>query len=285
MTLEWFDRIWEYANFAFLEIGDIHISALGTLKFVFVFWLGFFLGRLFKRRIASLELAQLTRENRQIVSSIGYYAIVFGAVFIGLSALGVNLSALAVIAGAVSVGVGFGLQNIVANFVCGVIMLFEKTVRLGDLIELPTKERGWVRQINMRSTIIVTSDNIEIIVPNQTFIAQNIVNLSFSDGVRRILVPFSVAYGSAIDEVKRVVIAKIEASDLNFERNKPLATRLVSLGDSALNFVLVAYIGTGINDPVPYEYDFLPLIYEALNEAKIVIPFPQIDMRIKTETA
>jgi small-conductance mechanosensitive channel len=238
---------------------------------------------LFKRRIASLELLQLTRENRQIVSNIGYYAIAIGTIFVGLSALGVNLSSLAVIAGAISVGVGFGLQNIVSNFVSGVILLFEKTIRLGDLIELPTKERGWVRQINMRSTTIVTGDNIEIIVPNQTFITQNIVNLSFSDGVRRISIPFSAAYGSAIDEVKRVVIAKIESSDLKYERDRALSVRLVSLGDSALNFVLVAYIGTGINDPIPYEYDFLPLIYDALNEAKIAIPFPQIDMRIKTE--
>ncbi|MDR0664407.1 MAG: mechanosensitive ion channel [Helicobacteraceae bacterium] len=280
---EWIDKIWEYLNYVFLDIGDAHISALGIFKFVFVFWFGFFLGRLFRRRIASLS--QLTRENRQLISSIGYYAIVIGAIFIGLSALGVNLSALAVIAGAISVGVGFGLQNIVSNFVSGIILLFEKTIRVGDLIELPTKERGWVRQINMRSTAIITSDNIEIIVPNQTFITQNIVNLSFSDGVRRIIIPFSVAYGSIIDEVKRVVIAKVESSDLKYERSKPLSARLVSLGDSALNFVLVVYIGTGINDPVPYDYDFLPLIYDALNEANIAIPFPQLDLRVKTETS
>ncbi|MDR2034841.1 MAG: mechanosensitive ion channel [Helicobacteraceae bacterium] len=278
---EWFGRVWEFLNFTFLDIGGAQISALGVLKFIAVFWFGFFLGRLFRRRIASLELMQLTRENKQIVSNIGYYAIVIGTIFIGLSALGINLSALAVIAGAISVGVGFGLQNIVSNFVSGVILLFEKTIRIGDLIELPNKERGWVRQINMRSTIIITADNIEIIVPNQTFITQNIVNLSFSDGVRRVLIPFSAAYASAINEVKRVVIAKIEASDLQYERDRPLAVRLVSLGDSALNFVLVAYTKTAIDAPSPYEYDFLPLIYDALNEAKIAIPFPQLDVTMK----
>jgi small-conductance mechanosensitive channel len=278
---EWFNLVWEYLNFVFLDLGDVQISALGLLKFVFVFWIGFFLGKTFRRKIDALDGELLARENKQIVSSVGYYAIVVGTIVIGLSALGVNLSALAMIAGAISVGVGFGLQNIVSNFVSGLILLFEKTIRVGDLIELPTKERGWVRQINMRSTLVVTSDNIEIIVPNQTFIAQNIVNLSFSDGVRRITIPFGAAYGSVIDDVRRAVIGKIEASDLNYERSKPLSVRLVSLGESSLDFVLVVYIGTAIDSPIPYEYDFLPLIYDALNEAKIAIPFPQLDMHIK----
>lgn len=280
---EIFQEIFSYLTAPLFTLGDTPFSLLGLLKFVVVFWLGFYLGKLFRTRVAHLEIKALTNENKAILSNLGYYAIVIGTICVGLSTLGINLNSLAFIAGAVSVGVGFGLQNIVSNFISGIILMFEKTVRVGDLIELPTKERGRVRTINMRSTVIVTSDNIDIVVPNTTFITQNITNFTFDDNIRRLIVPFGAAYGSSVEQVRRVVLAKVESSTLNFARTKPLEVRLMSLGASSLDFVLVVFVPVGVNDKPSYEYDFLPLIYDALNEAKIAIPFPQMDIHLQSD--
>ena len=280
---EIFQEIFSYLTAPLFTLGDTPFSLLGLLKFVVVFWLGFYLGKLFRAKVARLEIKALTNENKAILSNLGYYAIVIGTICVGLSTLGINLNSLAFIAGAVSVGVGFGLQNIVSNFISGIILMFEKTVRVGDLIELPTKERGRVRTINMRSTVIVTSDNIDIVVPNTTFITQNITNFTFDDNIRRLIVPFGAAYGSSVEQVRRVVLAKVESSTLNFARTKPLEVRLMSLGASSLDFVLVVFVPVGVNDKPSYEYDFLPLIYDALNEAKIAIPFPQMDIHLQSD--
>ncbi|MDR3162456.1 MAG: mechanosensitive ion channel [Helicobacteraceae bacterium] len=282
---EWLSKLYLYLKFPLFNIGSESVSLLSLVKFLAVFWLGFYLGRLFRTKIGRLQTKAMEPENLTIISNIGYYVIVIGTVIVGLSALGINLSSLAFVAGAVSVGVGFGLQNIVSNFISGIILMFEKTVRVGDLVELPTKERGYVKRINMRSTIIVTSDNIEIIVPNQTFITQNIVNFSYSDNIYRLKVPFSAAYGSDIERVKSVVLDKINNSNLRFAREKKPVVLLESLGASSLDFSLVVYIKTGLNEVVPFHFDFLPLIYDALNAAGISIPFPQADIHIKTEQA
>ncbi|MDR2906182.1 MAG: mechanosensitive ion channel [Helicobacteraceae bacterium] len=279
--MEILTQVWTFIRTPFINIGDMPISLLGVFKLAAVFWLGFFFGKLFRHRIMNIKSLAISDDNKVIISTLGYYAILITTVIVGLTALGINLSSLAMLASAISVGIGFGLQNIVANFISGIILMFEKSIRPGDLIELPTKERGWIKEINMRSTILITSDNIEIIAPNQTFITQNIVNLSYSDNVRRIFIYFSAAYGSDVNKVKNIVIEKVQKSDLKFVREKGLSVRLTSLGDSALNFALAAYINTEINANCSYEYDFLPLIYDALNEAKIAIPFPQLDVSIK----
>ncbi|MDR0746485.1 MAG: mechanosensitive ion channel [Helicobacteraceae bacterium] len=280
---EWLSKLYLYISFPLFNIGNESISLLSLIKFLIVFWLGFYLGRLFRAKIGKLETKSIAPENLIIVSNIGYYVIVIGTVIVGLSALGINLSSLAFVAGAVSVGVGFGLQNIVSNFVSGIILMFEKTVRVGDLIELPTKERGYVKRINMRSTIIITPDNIEIIVPNQTFITHSIVNFSYSDNIYRLKIPFSAAYGSDIERVRSIVLEKINGSDLRFVREKKPNVLLESLGASSLDFSLVVYIKTGLNEVVASYFDFLPLIYDALNAAGISIPFPQADIHIKTQ--
>ncbi|GHV08324.1 mechanosensitive ion channel protein MscS [Campylobacterota bacterium] len=280
---EFLQTVFDYLNYPFVSIGEIGISALGLVKFAVVFWVGFYLGALFRRRINRIEIKTLSGENRAILANLGYYAIAIGTIIVGLTALGINLSSLAVIAGAVSVGVGFGLQNIVSNFISGIILMFEKTIRVGDLIELPSRDRGRVTRINMRSTIVTTANNIDIIVPNQTFITQNIINLTLSDNIQRISVPFGVAYGSDIDRVKRTVLDRVTASALVFVRDPKyaLSVRLTALGASSLDFVLVVYISVGIGDTPSYEYDFLPLIYDALNEAKIAIPYPQLDVHFQ----
>lgn len=277
----------EILNYPLFSLGQSPITIFGILKFLLVFWLGFYLGRLYRRRIERINGhgINLTAENRAIISNLGYYAIVIGTVVVGLSVLGINLTSLAFIAGAISVGVGFGLQNIVSNFISGIILMFEKSVRIGDLIQLPTGEQGRVREIRMRATTVTTFDSIDILVPNSTFISQNVVNLTYQDGVRRLMVRFGTAYGSNVEEVQRVILDKVNSSDLIFVRDRPdnaPQVRLTALGASSLDFALVVWIDVSADAPAAsYEHQFLPLIYEALNEAGISIPFPQMDVHVK----
>lgn len=276
----------DFLAYPLFMLGQSPISLLGILKFLAVFWIGFFLGKLYRRRIERIDAKSinLTPENRAILSNLGYYTIVIGTIIVGLSALGINLTSLAFVAGAVSVGLGFGLQNIVSNFVSGIILMFEKSVRIGDLIELPSGERGRVREIKMRATTVTTFDNIDIIVPNSTFVTQNIINLTYQDDIRRLSIPFSAAYGSDVEQVKQTVLKNVVASSLIFEREnkgRMPEVRLVALGQSSLDFLLVVYVTAGLEAATSYEFDFLPVIYNALNEAKINIPFPQLDVHVK----
>lgn len=277
----------DFLNYELFSLGKSPVTLLSVLKFVLVFWAGFYLGRLYRKRISKIQIAgaNLTEENRTIIANLGYYLIVIGTVFAGLSILGIDLTSLAFIAGAISVGIGFGLQNIVSNFISGIILMFEKSVRIGDLVQLPTGEQGRVREIRMRATTVTTFDNIDILVPNSTFISQNVINLTYQDGIRRQMVPFGVAYGSDVARVQAVVLDKILSSDLIFVRNdpdRPVEVRLTALGASSLDFMLVVYIDAAQGAPSPaYGFHFLPLIYEALNDAGISIPFPQMDLHVK----
>jgi small-conductance mechanosensitive channel len=259
----------------------------GVLQAVLVFVAGFYLGRLYRRRVGALagERVNLTPENRTIIANLGYYAIVVVTLLLALSVLGIDLTSLAIVAGAISVGIGFGLQNIVSNFISGVIMMFEKSVRVGDLVELPSGQWGFVRQMRLRATTVTTFDNIDIIVPNSSFISDSVINMTYEDSIRRLVIPFGVAYGSEVATVQRVVLEAIEQADLGYirddEARKP-QVRMTALGNSSLDFVLVVWIDTANTDrPASYDFHFLPVIYEALNRAQIEIPFPQMDVHIR----
>ncbi len=261
---------------------------MGVLKATLVFVVGFYIGRLYRRRVNAIETKRinLTPDNRTVLSNLGYYAIVVITLMVALSVLGIDLTSLAIVAGAISVGIGFGLQNIVSNFISGLIMMFEKSVRVGDLVELPSGQWGFIRQIRLRATTVTTFDNIDIIVPNSTFIGENIINLTYDDSVRRLMIPFSVAYGSEVATVQRVVLEAIESHpDLGFLRDNPARkpqVRMTALGDSALEFVLVIWIDAASTErPPSFDFHFLPVIYEALNRAEISIPFPQMDIHLK----
>lgn len=280
--------VWELLNKPFLNLGGSGVALRGLLESIAIFVLGFYLGKYYKKRIEILadKRFNLTVENRTIVSNLGYYAIIIITILMAVSFLGVNLTSLAIVAGAISVGIGFGLQNIVSNFVSGLILMFEKSVRVGDIVKLSTGELGRIRLIQLRATTITTFDNIDIIVPNSTFLSQNIINYTHDDSIRRISIPFGVAYGSDVDRVKQTILGSIFADEnLNFLRDNPDRkpdVRMTALADSALNFVLIVWIDTANPDrPASFDFHFLPVIYNALNRAGIGIPFPQMDLHLK----
>jgi small-conductance mechanosensitive channel len=213
----------------------------------------------------------------------GYGIIIVGTLF-ALSSLGVNLSTLAVFAGALGVGVGLGLQGVVKEFVSGLVLLFDSIISVDDYIELASV-RGIVMEIGARATRIKNNDNIDILVPNSRLIEEQFINWTLQGETRRIHVPFSVAYGSDKALVRDVVIAAAKSIPATLPDTAEHRTQvwLVSFGDSSLNFELVVWPTlAAVKRPAALQAAYTWAIDDALRAAHIEIPFPQRDVRLRS---
>jgi len=218
-----------------------------------------------------------------IVKIIGYVGTVL-AFIIALSAIGIGFTNLAVIAGALSVGIGFGLQNIVNNFISGIILLFERPIRRGDWIVAGTTE-GFVKSINIRSTIIQTFDRADVIVPNAELISAPVTNWVLSNRIGRLCIPIGVAYGSDTQKVKATLQRVAESHDnvLNDASRKLTPSVLfMGFGDSALQFELRCFL-QDVKVRLSTQSDLNFAIDAAFREAHIEIPFPQHDVHIRSQ--
>lgn len=216
---------------------------------------------------------------RQATGSILRYSVIAIGFIIILQTAGIDLTALNVLAGAVGIGVGFGLQNIVNNFISGLIILFERPIKVGDRIEVGDVE-GDVVHIGGRSTTVVTNDNISIIVPNAKFVTENVINWSHNDRRVRFRIPVSVAYGSDVQLVERLLLeAAAECPDV-LEKPAP-AVRLMEFGDSGLNFELRAWSTTLIHRRGMLTSALNLAIYRKFGEHQIEIPYPRYDLFVR----
>ncbi len=278
--------VWSFVNKPLFNIGSNKISIFNLFLSLIVLFAGIRLGRVYRVRVRNAQISMSMTESTKIVlSNIGYYVIVLLTFFIALRTIGVNLSSFTVILGALSVGVGFGLQNIVSNFIAGIILMLENSIRVGDYIELSDDIKGVVEDIQIRSTTILTNDHIEVVVPNQTLFQNNVVNWTLSERVRRFRIPFSVSYGTDLDKVERVVLEALEKSDLNYVRDNPSKKPIVvmvAMNSSSVDFNLDVWVsGIDLIHPRRTASKFLKLIYKTLYENDIVIPFPQMDIHVK----
>ena len=276
------------------HINETPISILKLFWVIFILLFGFIVGALFKRKVLKEKnnddyadaAEQSSRSARMIISNIGYYIIIIIAFFSSLKVLGINLSSLAVVAGALSVGIGFGLKNIVSNFVSGLILMFERSVKIGDYIEINDNMKGRVTDIRMRSTIIRTNANIDIIIPNQNFIQNNVINWTMTDNIKRFEIPFDVKYGTNPQQVIDVLLKAVKESgfkDIYSSRTHGTKIIMTEMGNSSVNFNLFVWIkGKAILQPKRTTSRFLILIYNAFNEHNIEMPFPQVDLHIRS---
>ena len=263
-----------------VELGETRISltTVFTLAIVFVLGLGItrWVQRLFRRSL--LPRTNLDRgAQSSIVTGMGYIGLVITAL-IAVSTAGINLSSLAVVFGALSVGIGFGLQNIVSNFVSGIILLVERPVKEGDWIEV-SGYSGFVKKIAVRSTRIETFDRFDVIVPNTDLIAGTVKNMTLSSTDGRVILPVGVAYGSDVEKVREILFASVEGDDRVMADPPPMVL-FVGLGDSSIDFELRFYLSDVMTTMVA-KSDVLFRVYAALNEAGIEIPFPQRDVNLK----
>ena len=212
----------------------------------------------------------------QIISNL---VLVIG-IFLVLENTGIHLGALTVFAGAVGVGVGFGLQNIASNFISGLVILAERPITIGDRVEV-AGVIGQVQQIRARSTVIVTNDNIAMIVPNTKFIDSPVTNWTYLDPRVRFRIPIGVAYGSDVKKVSEALIAAGRSSPHVLEDPAP-SVFLNKFGESSIDFELVVWSAEMSHRPSRFKSDLNFAIEEKLREAGIEIPFPQRDLHIRS---
>jgi small-conductance mechanosensitive channel len=215
---------------------------------------------------------------RQATGSILRYSIIAVGLAIIFQTAGIDLTALNVLAGAVGLGIGFGLQTIVNNFICGIVILFERPIKVGDRIVVGEVE-GDVVHIGGRSTTVVSNDNISIIVPNSRFITENIVNWSHNDRTVRFRIPVSVAYGTDVSLVERV-LQEVAAANPDVLENPPPAVRLMEFGDSGLGFELRVWSTTLIHRRGLLTSALNLAIYRTFKENNIEIPYPRRNVQI-----
>jgi small-conductance mechanosensitive channel len=222
----------------------------------------------------------LDRALQYAISQIVSNVVLVVGIFIVLENTGIHLGALTVFAGAVGVGVGFGLQNIASNFISGLVILAERPITIGDRIEV-AGITGQVQQIRARSTVIMTSDNIAMIVPNSKFIDSPVTNWHYGDPRVRFRLPIGVAYGSDVNKVRDALIAAAREHQATLDDPPPNAY-LEKFGDSTIDFELIAWSKEMSHKPRRFKSDLNFLIEKHLREAGIEIPNPQRDLHIRS---
>jgi small-conductance mechanosensitive channel len=214
---------------------------------------------------------------------VRYLVWIVGSI-VGLSYLGFDLASLAILGGAMGVGIGFGLQNIFSNLVSGILILVEKTLKLGDFVDLQSGVVGKVTEIGLRYTRVTTNDNVDVIVPNSEFINGRVTNWTLDDHLRRLHIPFGVAYGTDKELVRSAVTAAARevVGTIDLPGRGP-DVWLVNFGESSLDFELVVWVGQDLAmSPGRTHARYLWEIESALGKAGIEIPFPQRDLHVRS---
>ena len=242
-----------------------------------VFWLSSRTKRfLFNRFLAR---SGLDRPLQHAIAQIVSYAVLIIGIIVVLENSGIHIGALTVFAGAVGVGVGFGLKNIASNFISGLLILAERPIAIGDRIEV-AGITGQVRQIRARSTVIVTNDNIAMIVPNEKFIDSPVTNWTHADRRVRFRLPVGVAYDSDVNKVREALIAAAREHPATLNEPAPDAF-LEKFGENSIDFELVVWSEEMSQRPSRFRSDLNYLICKHLGAAGIAIPFPQRDLHIR----
>lgn len=270
-----------------LAIGNIRISAYSVVKvFIFgslLFWLGRAsnaFGKELIKKQTSLDVP--IKEVFSKLFEIGVFCVVM---LLFLNIVGIDITTLAVFGGAVGVGIGFGLQSIASNFISGIIILLDRSLRIGDYIDIEDGQSGFVREFRMRYTVLETYDGKDVLVPNEKFISSSIVNWSHKDPKQRYRVDFSVPYAtdirSMVEFIKEAVAEHeqvISGPDVPFEERPDC--EIDSFGDSGIN-MFVEFWMIGIDDGKNrVGGDLMLIILETLRENGIEIPFPQREVKM-----
>lgn len=285
----YFSSIWEtitdWIDTPLFHIGakPIQLSSLlqVLLILIFTFWGS---GKLIewinhlaisKKRVEKALLYRITR--------LAYYFLLTLGLIFALTTVGFDLSSFLLIAGALGVGLGFGLQTIFNNFMSGLILLFESNIKVGDFIEIASGVRGEVKEINVRSTIISSNDGLDVIVPNFEMVSSRVTNWTLAHPYRQVRIPFSVAYGSDKDLVRKVIVdgtTKISETLIKPGFSDP-SVLMTAFGNNGIEFVLIVWVNEKYSKrPAASLSDYLWMIDNTLKEHSIEIPFPRTDVRM-----
>jgi small-conductance mechanosensitive channel len=264
-----------------LEVGALQIPLGNVLAFLITVWAAFLLSR-FLRFLLEEDVYPRVNLERGIpyaVSTVLHYVILLVGFLFAVAALGIDMTKFTILAGAFGVGLGFGLQNIVNNFVSGLILLFERPVKVGDVVQLGSHS-GDLRHIGLRASVLRTWEGSEVIVPNGDLISEEVINWTLTDQQRRMEINVGVAYGTDPERVIEV-LTQVAASHPDVMKDPAPQTLFVGFGDSALDFQLRAWT-THFDSWMSIKSQLAVGVNAALRDAKISIPFPQRDLHIQT---
>ena len=276
------DRAAQFLDGMALPIGDYRLTTLFVLKSLVLvtvaIWVSVLVGNFLDERVQ--RSTELTPSIRVLVGKVAKIGLVLVAVTVALSAVGVDLTAFTVFSGAVGVGIGFGLQKVVSNFISGVIILLDKSIKPGDTISLG-ETFGWIRELRARFVSVVTRDGREYLIPNEDFITQRVINWSFSDDLVRLDVEFGVSYDADPHKVSELAIeAALGVARVVADR-RPVCW-LTGFGDSSLDFVLRIWIRDPQQGLTNIRGKVLLALWDSFKENDVGIPYPHREVIMKT---
>ncbi|MCO5057632.1 MAG: mechanosensitive ion channel [Rhizobiaceae bacterium] len=276
------DRAAQFLDGMALPIGDYRLTTLFVLKSLVLvtvaIWVSVLVGNFLDERVQ--RSTELTPSIRVLVGKVAKIGLVLVAVTVALSAVGVDLTAFTVFSGAVGVGIGFGLQKVVSNFISGVIILLDKSIKPGDTISLG-ETFGWIRELRARFVSVVTRDGREYLIPNEDFITQRVINWSFSDDLVRLDVEFGVSYDADPHKVSELAIEAALGVGRVVAERRPVCW-LTGFGDSSLDFVLRIWIRDPQQGLTNIRGKVLLALWDSFKENDIGIPYPHREVIMKT---
>jgi small-conductance mechanosensitive channel len=269
-------------NFA-LSIGSLRLSLLtvieAALLLILLVWAAFAIARLLQTRIN--RISSLTPSVQVLIGNTAKIILIVLAVVIALDTVGIDLTALALFSGAVGVGVGLGLQKVVANFVSGVILLLDRSIKPGDVIEIGNTV-GRITSMAARYVSVRARDGKDYLLPNEELITSRVVNWTYSSPLVRLDLPFGVAYGSDLHQVRALAVAAASVPARVVKSPEPVC-HATGLGPSAIEFLLRFWIADAENGVTNIKGEVLLALYDALTGSGIELPFPQYEIRLKDE--
>ncbi len=267
-----------------MTVGENRITLLivvkGVLTFAALVWGAFALSSLGERRIHNMTT--LTPSLRVLIIKISRILLISFAFLLGLNTLGIDLTSLAVFSGAIGVGIGFGLQKVVSNFISGIILLLDRSIKPGDVINIG-ETYGWVNTLGARCVSLITRDGKEHLIPNELLITERVENWSYSNRDIRIRIPVGISYDSDVRKALELMIQT--ATDNPRILKDPAPNALVTgFGDSAVDLELRAWMNDPANGIGNVKSSLLLDIWDAFHEHKIQFPYPQMDVHIQRES-
>ena len=268
---------------AAITLGQLRLSVLGLLKAVFalsvMLWVATITSRVIEQRLR--VVGYFTPSAQVLVGKLVKTGFVGLAVLVALNTVGIDLTTLAVLTGAIGVGIGFGLQKVVSNLISGMLLLMDRSIKPGDVIEIG-ETFGWVSKLGARYAAVTTRDGIDWLIPNEDLITNRVTNWSYSNDLIRLKLPFGVSYDSDVRQAMTLAVEAARSQPRVLADPSPVC-RFVNFGESALEMELRLWIRDPHNGIVNVRSDVLLAMWDRFRAAGVVVPFPQRDVHIRRD--
>ena len=266
------------------SIGSARISAWNILSGIFAFafslWVVLAIAGVIETQIQ--RIPRISSSLKVLVVKMMRIAFITIAIIIAMSSVGIDLSAITVLSGAVGLGVGFGLQKVVSNFISGILLLMDNSIKPGDVIEIDGTY-GWINNLRARYASVITRDGTEHLIPNEDLITQHVINWTFTDNMVRMKVPFGVSYNANPHECIKLAVEATKRVKRVLDYPAPICN-LMGFGDSSVDLELRFWISDPVNGISNVKSQVLLNVWDTLKEHNIEIPFPQRDLHIRSSS-